>query len=390
MGFRLNSKKLFVKRSQTDVDKALKRWMGKGLIDSGLADSLRAELDVFEQRRERKSSQLAIAISAAIVFIIGTVTFLGAVWPQLGAALRTLFIGILGIVLLIIGLRKEAGGRWGRLAYIVQTSGIGAILLSYIYSQWAWPAGPGSRIIGALSLFTPFVLFAVISHRSTVLLSVVTMTCYAFFGTALYKLFSLAFNTVIAVLDGIFLAVVAGLAVLLFRSLDKEEADRFIITIYTNLYAGFILVWFTAAGPLGLDDSAVLALDAWLLLLTSLALWGYHASPSQIRRTWYVGQIPVSISIGIVLAFWTILGSLGGDSLGMALTVAAIGALGLAYGLKVNNSPTVIAGCAAIVAAAWYYAIARGELLGAVIALFLSAALLFWISIRTGHHKRTT
>jgi hypothetical protein len=45
------------------------------------------------------------------------------------------------------------------------------------------------------------------------------------------------------------------------------------------MYAGFVLILATALMPLDWSDEVAWPLDAWLLLVVALTLWGIHRAP---------------------------------------------------------------------------------------------------------------
>ena len=66
------------------------------------------------------------------------------------------------------------------------------------------------------------------------------------------------------------------------------------------------------------------------------------------------------------------------------LVRTAIGGAAMAHGLYREERAVLVAGCFALLVAAWYYGVDRGGVLGAIAALAATAALLFWLSARLG------
>ena len=145
----------------------------------------------------------------------------------------------------------------------------------------------------------------------------------------------------------------------------------------------------TAAGPLALGEETLLALDAWLVLVTGLALWGIHRAPEMLRSPRYSLHIAASVLIAIPLGFGTTLEVYDLPPLGAAAVLAGAGAAGLWYGLRRDARPLVLCSCATIVSAAWYLGVDAGERLGTVLALAFTAALFFWVATRLGRGRET-
>ena len=144
----------------------------------------------------------------------------------------------------------------------------------------------------------------------------------------------------------------------------------------------------TAAGPLELGDETLLALDAWLLLVTALALWAIHRAPAALRSARYSLHLAASVLIAIPLGFGTALEVYDLPGLAAAAVVAGAGACGLWYGLREDARPLVLGSCATIVSAAWYLGVEAGERLGSVLALAFTAAVFFWIATRLGRKNK--
>ena len=141
----------------------------------------------------------------------------------------------------------------------------------------------------------------------------------------------------------------------------------------------------TAVGPLELGDNAVLALDAWLLVVTALALWGIHRAPAALRTppdTDFTSRCRSCSPYRSVSA--TALELYDLPPLGAAVVVAGAGACGLAYGLARDGRPLVLCSCVTIVSAAWYLGVDAGERLGTVLALAFTAILFFGVATRLG------
>jgi hypothetical protein len=192
---------------------------------------------------------------------------------------------------------------------------------------------------------------------------------------------------IVWVLDGVLVLIGIALLARLRRAGRSEDArdDAWALNAFVAaMYAGFVLVGLTAAGPFDLDDGTVWALDAWLLGMVALTLWGIHRAPPALQREWFGLQLALGVVMAVPLCFYTTLEALDAPPETAALACAALGGLAMAYGLRREVRSVLVAGCLALLIAAWYYGVERGGVLGAVAALAATAALLFWLSARLG------
>jgi hypothetical protein len=192
---------------------------------------------------------------------------------------------------------------------------------------------------------------------------------------------------IVWVLDGVLVLIGIALLTRLRRAHGPEDArdEAWALNAFVAaMYAGFVLVGLTAAGPFDLDDGTVWALDAWLLGMVGVTLWGIHRAPPALQREWFGLQLALLVVLAVPLCFYTTLEALDAPPEAAALACAALGGLAMAYGLRREARSVLVAGCLALLVAAWYYGVERGGVLGAVAALAATAALLFWLSARLG------
>ena len=376
--------------SKSDLDSALQRWQERGLISAELAESLRSEHATSLRSGRRRFLQYAVAGTAGILLVIAAATFFAWSWPDLGPGVRTFVIAGAGIATVLLGMRLEATRRFVPVTYALQTSGLILLLSAFMYSTEAWDnATTGGIAVGLLALVTPAVTIPVFVRRNPVMPAVSAALGYVFVAAFLFRAFDLDADVIIWILDGVMVATLAVLGLLLYAKRAESVSRPALYAFAVSLYAGYPMVGMTAVGPLELDDNALLALDAWLLLVTALALWGIHRAPAALRNPRYAYHLAASVLLAIPLGFGTTLEVFEMPPLGAAAAVAGAGACGLWYGLARDARPLVLCSCAAILSAAWYLGVDAGERLGTVLALAFTAILFFWVATRLGRTPKS-
>lgn len=376
--------------SKSDLDSALQRWQERGLISAELAESLRSEHATSMRSGHRRFLQYAVAGTAGILLVIAAVTFFAWSWPDLGPGVRTFVIAGAGIATVLLGMRLEATRRFVPVTYALQTSGLILLLSAFMYSMEAWEnTTAGGIVVGLLALATPAATIPVFVRRNPVMPAVSAALGYVFVAAFLFRAFDLDADVIIWILDGVMVATLAVLGLLLYAGRAESVSRPALYAFAVSLYAGYPMVGMTAVGPLELDDNALLALDAWLLVVTALALWGIHRAPAALRNPRYAYHLAASVLLAIPLGFGTTLEVFEMPPLGAAAAVAGAGACGLWYGLARDARPLVLCSCAAILSAAWYLGVDAGERLGTVLALAFTAILFFWVATRLGRTPKS-
>ena len=371
--------------SKSDLDSALQRWQERGLISAELAESLRSEHAGSLRAGRPRFLQYAVAGTAGILLVIAAATFFAWSWPGLGPGVRTCVIAGAGIATVLLGMRLEAARRFVPVTYALQTSGLILLLLAFMYSMEAWGnTTAGGVAVGLLALATPAATIPVFVRRNPVMPAVVAALGYTFVAAFLFRTFDLDADIIIWVLDGALVATLAVLGLLLHAGRTESVSRATLHAFAVSLYAGYPMAGMTAVGPLELNDNALLALDAWLVVVTALALWGIHRAPAALRNPRYGYHLAASALLAIPLGFGTALEVYDLPPLGAAAVVAGAGAGGLAYGLARDVRPLVLCSCVTIVSAAWYLGVDAGERLGTVLALAFTAILFFWVATRLG------
>jgi len=255
--------------------------------------------------------------------------------------------------------------------------------MALIYSEQAWSDGTiGGWCVGVLGLLLPIVLFWTAVREHGVMAGFQAALSFLFLFVFLDRALGFSEEMVLWILDGVMLV---GLGVLAYRLRSPEVPDWVLSVFLALLFSTLILVIFSADIIWDMDANTVYPMDVWLLTVAGLSLWGLHESaPVHLRRDWYEHQLALCILLGIVFGFMTTLEALDTGPTPAALTVAAVGAFGLWYSLPRGARSVLISSCLAFLISAWYWGAEMSGALGAVLALLVVSAVLFWGATRVG------
>ena len=371
-----------------DVDavfEAIERWEVSQLIDAGTANALRLETRESAEIGTRRLVQYVLAGTAAAVALIAGGGFLSWSWPLLGEPARASLLGAAAMAVLLGGTHIEKGHRWLPVAYLMQTAGLSLLLVTFMYSKRAWgDMSIGGMIAGALALAVPIVLAPRAIRTSTVMPAVHLAFALAFLTVFLDRATPLSSDAVVWVLDAALLGALLVLIRMLRDDPDREEYPWLLNAFVTAISAGFVLIGLTAVGPFGLDAAAVLPLDLWLLIAVGLTVRALGMDAFGDQRAWLAQLLSYQVVLWIPFGFYTALELLDGPPELAFLLVGGGGVAAFGYANTRGLRPVLGAAALAFVSGVWYWGVERGGALGAVLALALTAAGLFWVSGRTG------
>lgn len=371
-----------------DVDavfEAIDRWERSGLVDPALAGALRSDTQTSAEVGTRRMVQYVLAATAATIALIAGGVFLEWSWPLLGDGARAAVLAACGGGMIVGGIVLERGRRWLPVAYLLQTAGLAILLGSFVYSKRVWgDMSIGGMVAGALALAVPIVLAPRAIRTGPIMPAIHLAFSLAFLAVFLDRATPLSEDAIVWVLDAALLGALLVLGRMLRDDPDGTEHPWLLNAFVTAISAGFVLIGLTAVGPFGLEDEAVLPLDLWLLMAVVLTARAIGSDDYGDRRAWLAKLLSYQVLIWIPFGFYTALELLDGSPELALLLVGGGGVAAFAYGNTRGLRPVIGAAAVAFVAAVWYWGVERGGALGAVFALALTAALLFWISGRSG------
>lgn len=368
---------------------AIARWERSSLISPDLADRLREDVEASSEAGTARLTQYVLAATGAIILLIAGGLFLDWAWPRMTGEARVGLLAVLGIAVHLGGASLEARSRWLPAALLSQTAGLGLLISAALYSVQLWDQGTvGGTVVGISAIALPALLALPSLRRGSVMPAIHLCFFLGFLALALDRLTTLNEEEIVWAIDGVLVVAAAGLAVLLARDPRGERHPWALNAFVAALYAGAVLVFTTGVGPLDLGEDAVYPLDAWLLLVVALTLWGIHRAPRGLRRGWFETQLAYAVALWVPLGLYTVAEAMQAPSEWALVLVGGVGIAGFAYAVRYRVRRVLGTGALTFVAAVWYWGVDRAGALGAVLALGFTAALLFWISGRAGGWMR--
>ena len=369
------------------VSDAIRRWVGKGLLTEEQARTLHDEAAEWNEASSQRSAQYAVATAAAIVSVVAAGTFLSWAWRSFDESGQALVLVVVAVLLQGLGLRVEGRNRWQPVGYLLQTAGLGILLMAVGHSERAWADGSAlAALFGTVALATPVVMIPVTASRNAFMPAVHTAFGYGFLYLFLDRALGMHWEEAIWILDMVMLVSLVLFA-LRFRR-DPHGSAWAVAALVAGLFAGMVLILLTGLGPMDRGDDAVLGLDLWYGLVVGLTLWGIHQPSDDLKRPWYTAVLAWEVLLWIPIGYATTTQVFDLDDAVAAMIQAVGGAIAIGYGLRHNSRAVTYAGCAVLVIAAWVFGIQESGAIGAVLALAFTAALLFWIAGRIGRGSK--
>lgn len=364
------------------MERALERWLRKGLLDEPLAHRLREEARGEHEAATQRVGQLLVAYAGGVALFLAGVLFVTQTWPHLSEGARTSVLGLLALAVWGAGRAVGRRDRWGRIGDVLQVAALGLGAFALVYSDNAWPEGSaGARTVGAVALAIPIVLGPLAWRGSVGLVAAHTAFSLVFAALFLDRALDLDFEAIVWILDGV---LALGLGFLWFRVRNRwdQGVHRDLVAFATGLYAGLVLIFFTGAGVLEWEDRTIWALDLWLAGIVALTVWGAARTPGEADRDVVESHMAACVLLGTLFVGFT-----GAEALELAPelwagSAALVAGVGLGWGLRVRNIPTVVASTAALVGVLWVYAVQRADTRVAAVAMAVTALLLFGVATR--------
>lgn len=369
-------------RRPRPIDAALDRWTEKGLLEPDKAAELRAEAEVEHRAGTRRRGQLLVAILGAVALMLAAGLFAERSWDSLSEVARTGVLLAGGVVAWVLGSLVRQRGGWNIPGVLLQAGGQGVILVGFAYSATAWDSGTaGGWVVGLTALVTLAVLGPIGFHEGVLMAAIQTALSLCYLALFLDRALNLDGDTIVWCLDGV-VAVAVLVQLLWMTRWSEEQRDRALMALATSLWAGLVLVMITGFGPLDASTSGVLGMDLWVILIAALTLWGIHRAPSELRRDSYEVNLALCVAVGGLLAMFTFGETFDLGAVGVGLAGVAVGAMGMVYGLRHGATEVLLSGSGVALFATWVFAIGEAGAIGGVVALLVSAAVLFWLSTR--------
>jgi hypothetical protein len=369
------------KRSRR-VEEAIGRWVSKGLLDEERAEALRAEAVEAHAEATRRWGQILVASLGAVALVLAAGLFASRNWPSLSDGMRTAVLLAGGLVTYGLGLRVFQRLSWRYSGMLLQTGGLGVMLSGLVYSNNAWPgSSPEAIAMGLVALAIPAVVAPISFREGVVMAGVHTALSYAFLAVFLERIFALDPDAIVWALDGAGLLAM-GFFLVSIRRWPDDRTDRALAAFAVSMWAGLVLVLLTGTGPLEMDESAMIPADVWLILIVAVTLWGIHRSPSEYRRAVYETNLALCVAVGGFMAMFTAVEVLDLSTEWLAVAGGAVGVSGLWYGLVQRAPQVLLTGALMMLLSTWIFAIDQAGALGGIVALLISAGLLFWVSTR--------
>ena len=366
--------------------RALSRWEDKGLLDSEKVQALREEAESEVQGESRRWSLYLLAATGGAVLIVAGGTFLAWAWPEMGAGGQSATLALIGFLVAGLGVRLPKTSRWAPVAYLLQLAGSILILMALVHSEKAWvDESPAGWAVGVFALCVPPVLFGLAIRQNGILAGLQAALAFFFIFVFLDRALGLDEEAVVWVLDCV---MILALAVLAWKLRNPDVPEWALSVFLSLLFSSVVLVVLSGEFIWDLDETVIYPMDVWLLTVVGMTLWGLQEkTPKHLRRDWYEHQLALCILVAIPFAFITTLEALNDAPTPAALTVAVVGGLGLWYSVPRGARSVLVASCMALLISAWYWGAEMNGALGAVVALVVASALLFWGASRLGRHS---
>ena len=257
------------------VSDAIRRWVGKGLLTEEQARTLNDEATEWNEASSQRSAQYAVATAAAIVSVVAAGTFLSWAWRSFDESGQALVLVVVAVLLQGLGLRVEGRNRWQPVGYLLQTAGLGILLMAVGHSERAWADGSAlAALFGTVALATPVVMIPVTASRNAFMPAVHTAFGYGFLYLFLDRALGMHWEEAIWILDMVMLVSLVLFA-LRFRRDPHGSADGRLPRWSPDSSPAMVLILLTGLAQWTGGDDAVLGLDLWYGLVVGLTLWGY-------------------------------------------------------------------------------------------------------------------
>lgn len=370
-------------RHDPRVDAALTRWLEGGLLGEEKVEALRGEAAAHHARLVRSRGRLLISVVGAVAALGAVVLFATETWPELSEAGRTFLLAAGALAAYALGLAVQRRPRWRVAGELLRVTGLAAGLFAVVYSSNAWELGTLPARLWGLAALAAAGGAAVVTWRAPTLAAVGHVVfVLPYLASSLVHAADLEFEPVVWILDGVWAAGLVALAVGLRGEGAEERRRRLLPVFVTGAWIGFVLLFFTGAGVLDLEDHAVWPLDGWMLTMALVTAWAARRAPNEAEQTILERHLAACIPAATGLAVFSVAETLEWPGEAWLVAGGLVASAGLAWGMRARNTPGLAASAASLVVVIWIYSVERAEMAFAAAALAVTAALFFWVGSR--------
>jgi hypothetical protein len=369
-------------RGDPTLDSALTRWREKGLISAAQAEVLRAEALAEHERRSRGRGRLWVSAVGAAAAFGAAVLFATATWPELAETGRTLLLAAGAVMAYGVGLGVQRRPRWAVAGELLRITGAALGLAAVVYSPNGWPLeSAGSRLWGVVGLGAAVGAgwMAGLAPVRTAVGHVVFVLPYL--AAFLVLTAGLEFEPVIWTLDGVW---AAGLVVVGLRASGAKAGRRSALlpVLITGAWIGFALLFLTGATVLELEDRTVWPMDVWMATMALLTGWAASRAPTEAEAEFLERHLAACIPVATALAVFSVAETLEWPGEAWLAAGVMVASAGMTWAHRVRNGLGLGSAAASLIAVIWIYTVERGDAAFGAVALFLTAALFFWVGSR--------
>jgi len=369
------------------VSGAIERWRSKGLIDEATSQALITETREYSAARSRSRARYVIAAVAAVLVVIAAARFVDQVFPLLTVEWRTLITAAAGLILHAVGIRIGVGERVKAVGILMQLGGMWILLVAGFTSEEIWAPGTLEGVLVGVSALAVAVASAPISLRQGEFVPGLTLPfSFIFLWLFLHRALNLEPVTGLWILDIVMLVLLVVLVRRLVGRPDGKGERWVLFATASAAYATFALIIFTAS-EMDAGDAIFYPLDIWWGILVGLSWTGWRKKVAGYEG-WYEGQLTLLIIIGTVLTWATLASPLGMDESVYSIWAGLGAAAVLILALRVDSILMLGASAVCLAINSWIWAVTADEAGSVVVALLLSAGLLFWVATRVGSIRR--
>jgi len=358
-------------------------WTHRGLLDEDTATALREDLEDLTRKGSERMARYLLAIAAGVVLVIAAVLFLRWTWPMLGPATRTIVLEVIGVLLVICGVKAELRGKWVPASHLIQLTGLGVLTAAVGHLMAAWPDDVWPRVgLGLVALVVPVGLIPGALRRSALTPAAHLLFALIILAMLLLEGVGLDDRATVSWMIGVYLATLSWLWLRVARQTARRPSG--LPALVTLLVAGFWMAGLTADILLGLDNRVVLVIDGWWLILAALCVWARHRCPANLQAFWLSYLMPPMVVAWIGLGFATVADVFTSPPELQLLLIGGMGIVAFLYARHHHQRLLLLVSTICFLLSIHTWAMEREGPLASVAALTVTGLVLFRLSMRRG------